>query len=103
MTDTHMLAQLMAQAETRGGDLATLRALIEEASELGAARALTRLGLNDDHAPKDMADLRELLGAWRDAKSSARKAIVDWVVRGFLAVLLIGIAVKLGLAGLVSQ
>jgi Family of unknown function (DUF6127) len=102
MTDTNMLAQLTAQAEARGCDLVTLRALIEEASELGAARALTRLGLADERAPKDMADLRELLSAWRDAKSSARKAVIDWVVRGLLALLLIGIAVKLGLAGLVT-
>jgi Family of unknown function (DUF6127) len=64
---------------------------------------LKRLGLDDPSAAKDMAELRELLSAWRDAKSSARKAIVDWVVRGMLALLLIGIAVKMGLAGLVSQ
>ena len=83
--------------------MVTLRALIEEASELGAARALTRLGLDDPKAARDMAELRELLSAWRDAKTSARKAVVDWLMRGFLAVLLIGIAVKLGLAGLVSQ
>jgi hypothetical protein len=103
MTDTNMLTQLAAQAEARGADLVTLRALIEEASEAGARRALSQLGLADDHAPKDMADLRELLSAWRDAKTSARKAVVDWLVRGCLALLLIGIAVKLGLAGLISQ
>lgn len=101
MTDTHMLAQLMAQAEARGADLVTLRALIEEASELGAARALARLGLADEGAHKDMAELRELLGAWRDAKASATKAVIGWIVRGLLALLLIGIAVKLGLTGLV--
>ncbi|HMT43205.1 MAG TPA: DUF6127 family protein [Chakrabartia sp.] len=98
---TDMLTHLSAQAEARGADLATLRALIEEASELGAQRALERLGLHDDHAPRDMADLRELLSAWRDAKSSARRAVVEWFVRGCLALLLIGLAVKLGLGGLV--
>ena len=80
-----------------------LRALIEEACETGAARALARLGLADEGAHKDMAELRELLGAWRDAKASARKAVIDWVVRGCLALVLIGLAVKLGLSGLVSQ
>lgn len=94
---TDMLAQLTAQAEARGADLVTLRALIEEAADDGAARALARLGLSDDSAPKDMAELRELLSAWRDAKSSALKAAIDWLVRGILALLLIGIAVKLGL------
>jgi Family of unknown function (DUF6127) len=103
MTETNMLAHLTAQAEARGADLITLRALIEEASEAGAARVLARLGLDDDHAPKDMADLRELLSAWRDAKTSARKAVVDWLVRGALALLLIGIAVKLGLTAMVLQ
>lgn len=103
MTETDMLARLTAQAEARGADLVMLRALIEEASQAGASRALARLGLADAHAAKDMAELRELLSAWRDAKSSARKAVIGWLVRGALALLLIGIAVKLGLAGLVSQ
>ena len=103
MTDTTMLAHLAVQAEGRGADVVMLRALIEEACETGAARALARLGLADEGAHKDMAELRELLGAWRDAKASARKAVIDWVVRGCLALVLIGLAVKLGLSGLVSQ
>ena len=102
MTNTNMLAHLAVQAEGRGADNAMLR-LIEEACETGAARALARLGLADEGAHKDMAELRELLGAWRDAKASARKAVIDWVVRGCLALVLIGLAVKLGLSGLVSQ
>ena len=77
-------------------------ALIEEASDLGAARALARLGLADEKAAKDMAELRELLSAWRDAKVTVRKAVLGWVVRGCLALLLLGLAVKLGLAGRVA-
>ena len=50
-----------------------------------------------------MGELRELLSAWRDAKRSARKAAIGWVVRMVLALLLIGIAFRLGLTGLVSQ
>jgi hypothetical protein len=42
-----MLARLMSQAEGQGADLVTLRALIEEASEKGAERALGALGLRD--------------------------------------------------------
>jgi hypothetical protein len=103
MSDSILLTQLTTQAEARGADLVTLRALIEEASELGAARALSALGLSDDTARKDMEELRELLSAWRDAKRSARKAVIDWLMRGVLALLLVGIAVKLGLGGLVSQ
>jgi hypothetical protein len=80
-----------------------LKALLERASEAGAQRALAHLGLADESAAKDMADLRELLSAWRDAKRSARKAVVEWVIRGMLALLVIGIALKLGLSGLVIK
>ena len=74
-----------------------LKSLLEQASESGARRALALLGLDDSHAAKDMGELRELLSAWRDAKRSARKAAVGWLVRMALALLLIGLAVKLGL------
>ena len=80
-----------------------LQGLLEQASETGARRALARLGLDDASAAKDMGELRELLSAWRDAKRSARKAAIGWVVRMVLALLLIGLAVRLGLPGLVSQ
>ena len=80
-----------------------LQRLLEQASEAGAQRALAHLGLSDEGASKDMAELRELLSAWRDAKRSARKAVIGWVVRMGLALLLIGLAVKLGLPGLVLK
>jgi hypothetical protein len=80
-----------------------LQGLLEQASETGARRALARLGLDDASAAKDMGELRELLSAWRDAKRSAGKAVIGWVVRMVLALLLIGLAVRLGLPGLVSQ
>ncbi|HET9335121.1 MAG TPA: DUF6127 family protein [Sphingomicrobium sp.] len=92
-----VLARLMAQAEGRGVDLVTLRALVEEASQVGATRALGALGLDDPRARRDMDELRELLSAWRDAKRSARQAVVGWAVRIVLAALLAGMAVKLGL------
>lgn len=91
-----VLAQLLAQGAERGADMATLRAIAEEAGELGAVRALTRLGLADDGAGADVAELRELLKAWRDAKRSAWKALVAWVARMACALLLLGLAVKLG-------
>ena len=92
-----MLALLLAQAETQGADMVTLRALAEEASEVGAERALSTLGLRDEKAGRDMTELRELLQAWRDAKKSAWNAVVTWAVRIFLAVLVAGIAVKVGM------
>ncbi|AXJ95481.1 MULTISPECIES: DUF6127 family protein [unclassified Sphingomonas] len=87
-----VLAQLIAAGVRGGADLPTLRAIVEEAGELGATRALTRLGLADEAARGDLAELRELIGAWRAAKTSAWKAAAGW----FAALLLTGLAVKLG-------
>jgi hypothetical protein len=96
-----LLASLVAQAEGRSLDLVTMRALIEESSQAGARRALASLGLDDARARRDMDELRELLSAWRDAKRSAWRAVVTWVVRVVLALLLVGLAVRFGLTDLV--
>lgn len=100
MTNDELLERLIAQSEPRGADFTDLRAVIEAASEAGAVRALARLGLADGEAQDDVRELRQLLAAWRDAKRSAWKAGIDWLVRGCLALLLIGIAVKLGFGGM---
>jgi hypothetical protein len=102
MSREEMLARLIAQAESEGGDLVTLRAVVEESSEIGASRVLQRLGLGDESAQDDIDELRELLSAWRDAKASAWKAAINWLVRGALALLLIGIAVRLGAGRLIT-
>ena len=47
-------------------------------------------------------ELRELLSAWRDAKRSARQAVVGWMARVLLALLLIGLAVRFNLTELVT-
>lgn len=100
---TSMLALLIAQADRQGADLVTLRALIEEASGVGAERALAAIGLTDEHARRDMDALRELLRAWRDAKKSAREAVVGWAVRIVLALLVAGIAVRVGLLDMIRS
>lgn len=97
-----MLTKLIAQAAAEGGELITLRAIVEEASELGANRVLERIGLGDSRAQDDIDELRELLGAWRAAKASAWKAAVTWIVRGAMALLLIGIAFRLGEMGMLK-
>ena len=43
-----------------------------------------------------------VLRAWRDAKASAWKAAVDWIVRGVLAVFLVGLAFRLGVTDLLK-
>lgn len=100
MNRQDMLAGLVAQAAGAGGDLVTLRAIVEEASELGAERVLRRMGLDDESAHEDLSELRQLLAAWREAKRDAWRAAVAWVVSGALALLLVGLAVRLGQFGL---
>ena len=100
MTNEDMLTRLLAQASAEGAELVTLRAIAEEAGELGATRVLARIGLSDDAASGDIDELRELLQAWRDAKASAWKAAIEWLVRGVFALLLVGIAVRLGVGDL---
>jgi Family of unknown function (DUF6127) len=102
MNRDEMVARLVAQAEDEGAELVTLRAIIEEASELGAERVLSRMGLDDPTAQADFSELRQLLQAWRDAKRGAWQAAVTWAVRGVLALLLLGIAVRLGATGLLK-
>ena len=97
-----MLAALLAQAAADGGELVTLRAIVEEASELGAGRVLQRIGLADEGAEKDIDALRELLAAWRAVKASAWKAALAWIARVVFALLLIGLAVRLGFPGMLK-
>ncbi|MEP0392320.1 MAG: DUF6127 family protein [Erythrobacter sp.] len=96
MNPTDTLASLMAQANRGGADIVTLRAIVEETTEVASDRVLERFGLTDPNAVNDLDELRELLQAWRDAKASAWKALIEWAIRGLLAALLIGIAVRLG-------
>ncbi|HVM37947.1 MAG TPA: DUF6127 family protein [Sphingomicrobium sp.] len=98
-----LLASLMAQAEGRAADLVTLRALVEESSQAGARRALGALGLDDARARRDMDELRELLGAWREAKRSVWRAVVGWFAKFALALLLVGMAVRLRLTDLMGS
>lgn len=102
MGDGELLTRLIAQAEDGRDDLVMIRALVEEACDLGTGRAMERLGLSDHKAEADVRELRELLGAWRDAKKAVRSAVIGWLVRGCLALILIGIAVKIGLFALVK-
>ena len=97
MNSEDMLARLVAQAQGEGGELTTLRALVEEASELGAGRALARLGLADANAQGDIDELRELLKAWRDAKAGVWRAAVGWVVRAVFTLVLLGAAYRFGM------
>ncbi|HUG46263.1 MAG TPA: DUF6127 family protein [Sphingomicrobium sp.] len=97
-----LLATLVAQADGRALDFNSVRAMVEESSQAGAQRALGALGLDDERARRDMDELRELLRAWRDAKRTASRAVVTWLVRIALAALLVGLAVRFRLTDLIS-
>jgi hypothetical protein len=94
---TGILEGLVAQAESQGAARVTLQAIVEEAAEAGAARALKRLGLMDEKAGDDIQELRELVQGWRDVKRSALRSFVGWLMRSIVALLLLGLSFKLGL------
>jgi hypothetical protein len=93
------LTHLLDRAGADGLDPLMVRALIEEAADLGASRALARLGLQDASAGSDLKDLRALLEAWRDMKRSVWRAVAGWAAKLLLALLLAGLAVKMKWVG----
>lgn len=98
-----LLAQLIASAEGQPVNFVILQAMVEEASNAGASRALASLGLEDKTARRDMDELRELLGAWRDVKKSAWQTVLRWLVRICLAGLMISLAYQSSLRDLLRN
>jgi Family of unknown function (DUF6127) len=97
------LAALMAQSIEDGANPLTLRALVEESCDIGARRALSRLGLEDAQALADMHELRTLLDAWRDVKKTARRSVISWLVKLALLGLLVGALLKLQLISISTK
>ncbi|HJQ58125.1 MAG TPA: DUF6127 family protein [Vineibacter sp.] len=64
-----------------------LRALLAEAADEGARRALARVGLHDSEALKDVVELRTLLDSWRALRRGALVAIGKIVTVGLLLAL----------------
>jgi hypothetical protein len=100
MTDTlttTTLLRLSDQMIAQGADPLLLRALIEEASDLGAARALERIGLSDVSAGKDIRDVRALLDGWRAAKSSLLRMMLGWFLKMLIAGCFLALVLELKL------
>lgn len=97
MTDMGFLGAVAAQAMQEGAAQTTVRALVEEAAEFGAERALARLGLNDLAAMKDLREVRDLLDAWRAAKRAATHAVIGWLFSLIMIGFLCLVALKLKL------
>lgn len=49
---------------------AELKKLLEQAAEKGAELALAKVGLGDEHAGKDIRDLRALIDDWRAVRGT---------------------------------
>lgn len=64
--------------------------LIDKAAEAGAARALERVGLHDEHAGKDIGDLRALLETWREAKKEAVRTATKWFITAIIGATALG-------------
>ena len=90
-----VLTALVEQALDEGAEPLTVRALVEEASESGACRALSSLGLSDPKAVRDIHELRQMLTNWRDVQRTARRALVRWLVKIAIWAVLIVFAMEL--------
>lgn len=71
----------------------------ERAAEVGATRALEKLGLTDAQAAADIRELRSFGDAWRGAKKKAWETVVTILTTAFLAALAAGIAISTWKAG----
>jgi Family of unknown function (DUF6127) len=82
---------------------ADLDEIIEEAAHRGAAKALRTLGLEDDRAPHDIRDLRDLMKSWREVKSEALKTFAKIVTTFLLGAIFVGTVFQLGLKDYLSK
>lgn len=64
-----------------------LEILLERAADKGAAQALSRIGLHDEDATKDVLELRQLIVDWRSIKSQVIKTVGKAIGVGILALL----------------
>jgi len=74
---------------------AQIEQLIEKAAAAGAKKALHDIGLSDVDANTDLRELRSVLDAWRMAKRTAGKAIVQTLTYLFLGALMAGTYLKI--------
>jgi 2-iminoacetate synthase ThiH len=59
-------------------------AMLDRAAKKGARAALEELGLHDQHAEKDLEELRSLLSSWRETKRAMWSTIVKVVTTALL-------------------
>lgn len=67
-----------------------IEVLLERAAKKGAREALESIGLHDEGAVHDVRELRTLLDAWRGAKKTVWKTVMQALTMAFLGALAAG-------------
>ena len=67
-----------------------LKALLDEAAERGAEAALKKIGLHDEHAGRDIQEVRDLLYNWRETKKTIAHTIAKVITTAILAMIALG-------------
>ena len=67
-----------------------IEAMLERAAKKGAREALESIGLHDDGAVHDVTELRGLLDAWRSAKRTIWKTVMQAATMAMLGALAAG-------------
>jgi hypothetical protein len=80
-----------------------LHAMMAQAAEQGAKAALHKLGLHDDKAPQDLAELRDLLSAWRATRQEVGRTIVRVATTALLGAIITAVWLYAGAAKGVGQ
>ncbi len=70
--------------------------LLEQAACRGARKALKEVGLADEKAANDIRTLRDLAGSIKTMQRTFLQTVVRWITIGVLALLVAGVAAKLG-------
>lgn len=73
--------------------------LIEDAATRGARKALAEVGLQDEHAARDIRNLRDLLGAYRIIKIGALRQVGQSLALLVLGAIMLAVSYKLRLFG----
>ncbi len=83
-----------------GGDVLLRRQDLEDllsiAAERGANAALRELGLDGPGAAADVRELRALIAAWREVRSTAMRTVVRVITQLLLMALIVGLTLKMG-------
>lgn len=64
--------------------------LLDQAAEKGARRALESVGLHDEHAGRDIQELRTLIDGWRQTKHTIAVTIAKYLTVSILSLLALG-------------